>query len=341
MNKPKIEALALHYVGNQANDEPFLLSKKLFATTPDMNELLSDYFLGSFKSEERYQFADDMGIENNRVYRLVSDIFDNPDMVYDFSVDLATHLYENCQHPKIKGGDFIVVYFSDCNIGVEHCDAIGLFKIENKDLFLTVEHDENGFEIDSVEGVNLKKLDKGCLIFNYEREKGYLVSVVDKTNGQEAAYWVDDYLHLMRRKDAYFQTENVMTLCRNFLAEELPKQFEVCRADQVDMLNKSMDFFKKTPKFEMESYTQQILGQPAVIDRFEDYKNRFQDERELQLENSFDVNQTAVKKQGRACKSVIKLDKNFHIYIHGNRNLVEQGEDEHGKYYKLYFQEES
>ncbi|MBO5951292.1 MAG: nucleoid-associated protein, partial [Bacteroidaceae bacterium] len=61
MNKPKIEALALHYVGNQANDEPFLLSKKLFATTPDMNELLSDYFLGSFKSEERYQFADDMG----------------------------------------------------------------------------------------------------------------------------------------------------------------------------------------------------------------------------------------------------------------------------------------
>ena len=62
---------------------------------------------------------------------------------------------------------------------------------------------------------------------------------------------------------------------------------------------------------------------------------------ELQLENSFDVNQTAVKKQGRAFKSVIKLDKNFHIYIHGNRNLVEQGEDEHGKYYKLYFQEES
>ena len=102
-----------------------------------------------------------------------------------------------------------------------------------------------------------------------------------------------------------------------------------------------MDFFKKTPKFEMESYTQQILGQPAVIDRFEDYKNRFQDERELQLENSFDVNQTAVKKQGRAFKSVIKLDKNFHIYIHGNRNLVEQGEDEHGKFYKLYFQEES
>ena len=40
-------------------------------------------------------------------------------------------------------------------------------------------------------------------------------------------------------------------------------------------------------------------------------------------------------------KSVIKLDKNFHIYVHGSRQLIEQGEDEHGKFYKLYFNEES
>ena len=42
----------------------------------------------------------------------------------------------------------------------------------------------------------------------------------------------------------------------------------------------------------------------------------------------------------RAYKSVIKLDRNFHIYVHGNRNLLEQGEDEKGKFYKVYYQEE-
>jgi hypothetical protein len=31
---------------------------------------------------------------------------------------------------------------------------------------------------------------------------------------------------------------------------------------------------------------------------------------------------------------------NFHIYIHGNRNLLEQGSDEKGKYYKIYYQVE-
>jgi len=39
---------------------------------------------------------------------------------------------------------------------------------------------------------------------------------------------------------------------------------------------------------------------------------------------------------------VLKLDKNFHIYIHGDRNLIEQGEEPDGrKFYKIYYEEES
>ena len=341
MSEQQITALALHYVGNQANDEPFVLSKRLFALDKDMNLLLTDWFIGAFKSEERYRFYDNIDLEMNRVYKVVSDIFDNPDRLFDFSVDLATHLYENCDHPKIKGGDFYVVRFNGLSAGIEACDALGLFKIENKDTFLTVEPDTDGFDISQVQGVNLKKLDKGCLILNHEREQGYYVMVVDNTNRSEAAYWVDDFLHLTRRQDAYFQTENALTMCRNYLAEQLPSDFEVSRADQVDMLNRSLNYFKKEPKFELQSFEQQVMAQPEVIGKFDEYRKRYQEERQLDLEENFDVNPTAVKKQTRAFKSVIKLDKNFHIYIHGNRDLVEQGEDAHGKFYKLYYKEES
>ena len=39
---------------------------------------------------------------------------------------------------------------------------------------------------------------------------------------------------------------------------------------------------------------------------------------------------------------VIKLDKNFHLYVHGSRELIEQGIDEEGrKFYKIYYTEES
>ena len=39
-------------------------------------------------------------------------------------------------------------------------------------------------------------------------------------------------------------------------------------------------------------------------------------------------------------KSVIKLDKNFSLYIHANRQLIEQGEDEQGKFYKIHYNKE-
>ena len=55
----------------------------------------------------------------------------------------------------------------------------------------------------------LKKLDKGCLIFNKDRENGYVVAVVDNTNkGVEAQYWIDDFLHVRQRKDEYANTQN-------------------------------------------------------------------------------------------------------------------------------------
>ncbi|MFQ9503659.1 MAG: hypothetical protein ACLR1G_06560 [Alistipes indistinctus] len=41
-------------------------------------------------------------------------------------------------------------------------------------------------------------------------------------------------------------------------------------------------------------------------------------------------------------KSVIKLDRNFHIYVHGNNQYIRKGYDEETcmNYYQLLFNEE-
>ena len=61
------------------------------------------------------------------------------------------------------------------------------------------------------------------------------------------------------------------------------------------------------------------------------------------IPDSFDISGAAVKKQARTYKSVLKLDKNFHIYIHGNKDVIEKGFDENKamNYYKVYFKEEA
>ena len=91
----------------------------------------------------------------------------------------------------------------------------------------------------------------------------------------------------------------------------------------------------------MEEFTNEVFAQSEVIDSFNKYKENYEQDRDLEIADSFTISESAVKKHVRAFKSVIKLDKNFHIYVHGNRNLIEQGEDEKGKFYKVYYQEEN
>jgi hypothetical protein len=80
----------------------------------------------------------------------------------------------------------------------------------------------------------------------------------------------------------------------------------------------------------------------GIIKSFRNFDSSYRQENYIEPNDNFDISPQAVKKQAKAFKSVLKLDKNFHIYIHGNRELIEQGIDKDGrKFYKIYFERES
>ena len=338
-----IKSIALHQVGNKLNAEGVKISKSELYLISEVRSILSSYFITPFKSNEYHNFFHESDLGLNEVFVYASQIFDRPDSLYNQSVKLAKHLYEQSLHPKIKGGEFYTVYFQDCILDGKTVDAVGLFKSENKDTFLKVYPSEDGFNVESEVGININKLDKGCLIFNTERDNGYAVAVIDNINkGAEARYWIDDFLHVRPRQDEYHDTHNILSLCKNFVTKELPQQFELSKADQADMLNRSVQFFKNNDSFNLQDFANEIMEQPDVIVSFTNYTEAFQREREITINDNFTISDSAVKKQTRAFKSVIKLDQNFHIYVHGNRELIEQGVDEKGrKFYKIYYLEES
>ena len=107
-----------------------------------------------------------------------------------------------------------------------------------------------------------------------------------------------------------------------------------------ELLNRSVQYFKANEEFSINEFSSTVFEQSEVIKSFNNYKEHYQAERDITLEDSFAISGDAVKKQARSFKSVIKLDKNFHIYVHGNRQMIEQGEDEKGRYYKVYYNEE-
>lgn len=331
----------LHFVGNKLAEDCLQLSTSLLELNDGLNNILINYFVNSFSSEELFELYHDSGLEYNVVYGAAKRIFDNPECIFEQSVNLAKYLYEQSTHPKIKGGEFYTVYFKDCLLDRETVDAVGLFKSENKDTFLRVLREGGNFNLESEQGINIKKLDKGCLIFNKDRENGYVVAVVDNTNrGVDAQYWIDDFLHVRQRKDEYANTENVMAMAKQFITKELPKEFEVPKADQIDLLNRSLQFFKEKDSFDMEEFANEVIEQPEVIESFKIYKKSYEEEHATEIDDSFTISQHAFKKQQRSYKRIIRLDKKIQIIIDGNRDHIEQGEDERGKYYKVYYSTE-
>lgn len=336
-----LEHLCINYVGNQTHQEALVTSESEVFLDDEMKPLLKDYFLKNFKPEIFFEFFHNSNIENHEVFTYVSEIFEQPELLEHQSKKLAKLLFEHSTSPRTKGGEFYVCYFKDCIVKGEKYDAVGLFKSENKDTFLKVSAKDNTFELETLKGINLNKVDKGCLVFNTHKEQGYLISIIDATSRAETSYWMDDFLQVRQRQDEYFETQETLTLYKEYITKQLPQEFEISKADQVDLLNKSLNFFKEKEEFNMEDFTGEVLADQSVIQSFNTFKVQYEDERDYVLSDEFSINSAAVKKNARIFKSVIKLDKNFHIYVHGDRRKIQQGQDEYGKYYILYFEEEN
>jgi hypothetical protein len=343
LSRTTLGSLILHKVGNKSAGEGISLSARLLQLAEPVKEMLVHYFCSPFKPGERFAFSHPSGLQYNEVYQFVSAIFDNPATLAEQSCHLARHLYEQSVHPRIRSGEFYVAYLRDITLDGEEVEAVGLFKSETREAYLKVWPVGDGFEVGHDDGININKLDKGCLIFNLKREEGFVTAIVDSTGkGSEARYWRDDFLQLTPCADEYHHTTALMQFTRKFVTEKLPAEFDITRADQVDLLNRSVKFLKQNESFELEDFGEQVLLTPDLRESFKNYRTELSGETDFDLPEEFIISGEAVKKQSRIMKSVIKLDKNFHIYVHGDRHLIEKGFDASRNlhYYQLYFHEE-
>ncbi len=339
--------LIIHHVGNKSQDEYFTLSEEEVDVKSDeiLADLLMQYFMKPFaKANEVYRFYHPNDtLDLNEVFYFSRQYFKGELGFVEFSKSIAKFLYEVTEHPKIKSGELYVVALDNVQLEGEEHKAIGIFKSENKEAYLKVYTEASGLGVNYEEkAININKLDKGVVIVNVEEEEGYKVLCVDQTNGSEAVYWKDDFLKLKTRNDNYQQTGNLMKVYKNFVNDKIDEVFDMDKADKIDLMNRSMNYFKTKETFVEDEFNEEVICNPDAISLFKDYKSNFEDEFETPFQSNFDIAAPAVKKMASSYKSVLKLDKNFHIYVHGKRELLEKGydEDKGMNYYKLYFENE-
>ena len=334
----KIAALSVHKIGNKAAAEGVELSDTPVVLDKELGELLKTFFLMAFKDDERYNFSHPTSLELNEVYSYLRKIFEDEEMFQEQSRNLAKFLYEKSEHPNIKRGDLYVIYFKDCILDGETIDAIGLFKSENKDTYIQISPVAGGFCVESQTGMSIRKLDKGCLVFNINRNEGYVACVVDNANRNDAKYWVNDFLQLKRCEDDYNQTEQAVVLCKNFITK-LPEKYD--KATKAVMMNKVMESLNEK-SVSLPTIANNAFESTGTSEAFYSYADEYQAKQGVTFKEAFQGKAETINRRNVCALTKIRLDSNFEINVlGGEENLVKGFDEERGKrFYTLYFEKE-
>lgn len=342
-----IETLSIHRVGNKSRNESVFISEKPYALNDEIVPLLKEFFLKPFREKEEnyYHFAHDVDLEYHDLYKLATQVFDNPDSLHEVSKKITAHLYEQSNHPHIKNGEVYVAYLSHLTMDNKPVEAIGIFKSELQSDFL--QFNENGSQLEMIlqHGISLNKLDKGCLIFNSHKEEGYKVLSVD-SNRYDARYWLEHFLSVDTLEDENFITKKYLKFCQGFAKDVvLPAED---KKEEVMFMNRSVNYFAKNDAFEETNFLNEVLDNPDLIPEFKNYKVDKGAKYSIEDVTTFPIANAAVTDARKSIKNVISLDTNIQIKLdfinpESAEKFVEKGWDEERQmyYYLVYFNKEN
>lgn len=341
-----IASLSIHRVGNKSRNEAIFLSEATYKMDDEITPLLKEFFLKPFREKEEnyFKFAHEADLEFHELYNNATKIFDNPDNIHEESRKIASYLYNQSEHPHIKSGEVYVAYLEGVQLDNVKMDAIGIFKSEVKQDFLQFSEEGNQLDAMLQHGVSLNKLDKGCLIFNSEKEEGYKILSVD-SNRYDTRYWLESFLGVEALADDNFHTKKYLKFCQDFAKDVvLPAED---KKQEVMFMNRAVNHFAKNDTFEETAFMNEVIDNPDLLPEFRHYKTEKAPKYSIEDLTTFPIANTAVTAARKKIKNVINLDTNIQIKLdfinpESAEKYVEKGWDEEKQmyYYLVYFNKE-
>ena len=348
-DKAEMQQMVLHKLGSLQENEGVFPAKQSLKLSVELNQILQNYFLSSFKKDELFHFYDETDdLNQNPIYAAASAVFNNNKDFYNQSINILKHLYSSSKNAKIQAGDLYVVHFEGLVFNDEQVEALGIFKAETKSRFIKVHTQALAdFAVNCEEGTPLSHLDKGCIILNTDAETGFQV-ISTGIKSTDARFWLDDFMKLLQEQDDKFLTKNYLDMCKDFTKKVLAKEE---KDEQLGFVNRALDYFQKNDDFAPATFKEEVFGHnDEWADKFETYKKDYTNKQGIQDEAfedfGFSISPDAVKKAKRGFKNVIQLDTQVELKLHSANvqedGFLEKGYDEERKmhFYKVYFNEE-
>jgi hypothetical protein len=329
-----VSDVMIHGIGGKSSGNGVAYSKGRVVCDEEVEAVLLQYYTKKFKSPIAYSMK-----QNSSIYDYVSDYFAGDKTLDGVSMLLAELAHEVTENGEVKGGDIHIVAFNNVVADDEICNAIGIFIVESKDMYLKLSAKNEAIHITQDEGFSIKKLDRGCIILNTEHTLGFKSYVF---GNESDSSWSDDFLNLIPRGGDYYNTLSLMGAISNF-TQNAVDNFDMSVYDKSKTNAAALQLLKENVEIDIETLNDKLFSADVKMsEKFSSFTKDYFDNLDNQMPQSVKIDHTAVKKESGLFKSVIKLDKNFHIYVHANPSLMERGFDDNKKmgYYKLYFNQE-
>jgi hypothetical protein len=343
--KASIPKLIIHKIGNKFNDTRNVFSEEPVVFDEDSYNLMLPYLLKPFGNiTESFRFDHHADINLNEINNYSQRLFKEDAFFKEAAKNVVLHLYEQSNSAQIKTGDVIIALFEDIEYNEVFTNALGIFKIENKTSFFQTFMEGNSLDIMVQKGISSKKIDKGCLIVNYQDDEGLVVLSVDNNN-YDAQYWIKNFLHVKYADDKNNHTKSYIEMCKDFSNEVLKTDYST--QEHSHFLARTIDYLKENDTVNIHDFKENVFDDEDQKGLFDDYKKLYESEKDLLIRNQFHVSESVLKKQKQKLKTEIKLDTNIQIKLDveapdASSEYLELGYDEEKKmkFYKVYFNEE-
>ncbi len=344
-NHTQLQEVSLQKIGSKLKEIPNIKAQGTLDLEIEDKEKLQPFFLSPFKSgQDVMKFTHHIELSYNPLYSCLQKYFNKETDFLTLSHQVLGHLYEKSNHPHIKTGELFIARFTDLIFEDIHCDAIGIFKVENKIDFIQFKETSEEIYMRLNKGVKLQKIDKACLVLNTMESDGYRLYSVDHNN-YDTAYWQRAFLDIDFVENEALQTKNFVHLLNGFAQTELdtedPLQQKRFLSEGIQLLQEN-DFVNDT------LIKEELLDDFDIpMEVFTSFKSRFEENAERPITTAFSVAPQIVKKEEKKLKREIYLDNSIQIKLNLNdadsieENIEKSFDPERQMYYyKLYFNEE-
>lgn len=190
-----LQNLIIHRVGNNAREEGYHLSGNPVAASEGIGSLLLKSYLGeTTRKDEMFEFFHESDLSLHPMHVFSSELFADPEQFQSVSEKIAKHLYSVSTHPNIAGGDLFILLIDNIIKDGHEYRAVGVFKTEIKDKFLSVHEDNGSFTLLESEGINPNVIQKGAIILSDDGG----VFAIDRLSNK-TKYWLDAFLKVRPR----------------------------------------------------------------------------------------------------------------------------------------------